>query len=53
MNQVNVRLNDDDAELIRQLARDSGRSVANYVRRVVVLHLDTVRAKNVPTRGDK
>lgn len=45
MRQVSVRLSEDEANEVERLADDDGRSVANYVRRVVVAHLDEMRGQ--------
>jgi uncharacterized protein (DUF1778 family) len=43
--QVQVRLDDDDAELLKQLAAEDGRSVTNYVQRVLIAHLAELKAQ--------
>jgi hypothetical protein len=41
---VQLRLNDNDAQLVKELADADGRSVTNYVTRVLLVHLEEMRA---------
>jgi predicted DNA-binding protein len=40
LRQINVRLPENEAERIEQLATADGRTVSNYVRRVLELHIE-------------
>lgn len=43
MKQISLRLEDDDAALIQTLADADGRSVSNYVKRVLLAHTAIMR----------
>jgi len=45
MRQISVRLQEDEAEQVERLADADGRSVTNYVRRLLLTHLDEMAAK--------
>lgn len=47
MRQIAIRLDDNDGERVEQLAHLDGRSISNYVQRVVKRHLD--ETKNIGT----
>ncbi len=43
MKQISLRLEDDDAAMIQTLADADGRSVSNYVKRVLLAHTAVAR----------
>lgn len=43
MKQISLRLEDDDADLVQRLADADGRSVSNYVKRVLLAHTAVAR----------
>ena len=43
--QISIRLPDNEAQQIEELAAADGRSVANYTRRVLQAHLEWVKGE--------
>lgn len=48
MKQISVRMTDDEGQKVEQLAEADGRSVTNYVRRVLQVHID----QSTPSNGN-